>query len=169
MTDEERDFAEFQAYLTALPPEGLWDIQAHLDAERYPRRSEAVRREMERRRLFYVSPYTAREARLRSLFGLSFAAASLAASLRGIASIRIDLLPGERLTFFYDLAAGGPKAARMVLPLTCFVSVLLAAAAGVGVLLAAALLARRRLRPDVFVTGVVALTLAAGLLRFAFS
>lgn len=168
MTDEERDISSFQEYLRGLTPEALWDVQAHLDAELYPRRSEAALREIARRRLFYVTPYTLLETRLRFLYGCLVLLAALAAVLHGVASIPIHLLPGETLPFFYDLAAGGPKASQMVLPLTRCLATLFLALGMAGILPAAFQLARRRLRAEVFVTGVAALLLSALFLSIAY-
>jgi hypothetical protein len=64
MTDEEQDIIAFQEYLRTLTPESLWDVQRHLDSDRYPRRGEAASREIARRRLFYLNPYTPLERKL---------------------------------------------------------------------------------------------------------
>ena len=168
MTDEEQDIAAFQEYLHTLTPEALWDVQGHLDAERYPRRSEAAMREIAHRRLFYVTPYTILETRLRRLYGCLMLFSALAAALRGVASIPIHLLPGETLPFFYDLAAGGPKASQMVLPLTRFLASLFFVFSMAGIILAGFQLARRRLRAEVFATGIAALLLGALFLSIAY-
>ncbi len=106
MTDEERDIGQFAAYVAALAPESLWDVLSHLDAERYPRRRETVLREMARRRLFFVVPYTRWELRLRAFVGGGVFLAALAALLRLVGSFRLDLSPHEKLPFFTDLAVG---------------------------------------------------------------
>ena len=169
MTDEEQDIAAFQEYLHTLTPEALWDVQGHLDAERYPRRSEAARREIARRRLFYVTPYTPLETQLRRLYGCLMLFSALAAALRGVASIPIHLLPGETLPFFYDLAAGGPKASQMVLPLTRGLASLFFGLSVPGTLLALVQLVRRQLRAEVFATGVGALLLGTVFLLIAYA
>ena len=168
MTDEEQDIAAFQEYLHTLTPEALWDVHRHLDAERYPLRSEAAGREIARRRLFYVTPYTILETRLRRLYGCLMLFSALAAALRGVASIPIHLLPGETLPFFYDLAAGGPKASQMVLPLTRSLASLFLVLSVPGTLLALVQLVRCQLRAEVFATGIGALVLGALLLLIAY-
>jgi hypothetical protein len=168
MTDEEQDIAAFQEYLHTLSPESLWDVQRHLDADRYPRRNEATTREIARRRLIYLNPYSPLERRLRALFGCLLLLSTLAAALHGIAGIPIPLLPGEKLPYFYDLAAGGPKAAQMVLPLTRCLASLFFAVSTAGVLIAAVQMARRRLRAEVFATGLGALLLSGLCLILAY-
>jgi hypothetical protein len=169
MSDEERDIAAFQEYLRSLTPESLWDVQRHLDADRYPRRTEATSREIARRRLFYLNPYSPLEMRLRSLFGCLLLLSALAAALHGVAGIPIPLLPGEKLSYFYDLAAGGPRAAQIVLPLTrCLASICFAVGTA-GVLTAVFQMARRRLRAEVLATGIGALLLSTLLLIVAYS
>ncbi len=162
MTDEEGDITAFAAYVATLAPEALWDVLSHVDESRYPRRHEAILREMARRRLFFVVPYTGRELRLRTFFGASVFLAVLAAFLHVVGSFTIDVSPYERLPFFTDLAVGGPKAARLLLPLV----VPLARAAAVGTVLATLfslyLLARRRIRSDIVGMAVLA-TLIVGL------
>jgi len=168
MTDEEGDLDAFHHYLRTLPPDALWDILSHLDEEQYPRRHEATQREIARRRLLFVTPYTAQEIWLRGMFGWSLLLAVLAAALRGIASQQIDLYPGQRLTFFYDLAVGGPPAARMVLPLERTVACLGEIAVIGAVSYAVFRCLHRRLRPDVLMTGVAALTLGGLFLLLAY-
>ena len=186
LTDEERDNGAFQQYLRTLTPEALWDIGAHLDRDRFPRRGETVAREMARRRLIYVSPYTAFEARLRGIFGWSVTLAALAAALRAVAGglfliacnsvvrmfgwggYKINLEPVEHFSWFIDLAVGGPKAARIALPLA-----LLLATGGLvltlgGVCVCVWRLRGRRVRPDVLITGVCALVVIGVLTRLAF-
>lgn len=167
MTDEEGDLLEFQAYLLRLSPEELWDVHAHLDNDRYPRRSEAVRRELLRRRLFGVSPFTANETRLRNLFGACAGVALFCILLRAVAAIHIDLLPGERLPFFYDLAAGGPKVAQAFLPFVRMLGMSLWAASIGGVVLALWGVVRRRVRGEVLGTGIAVLPVVALLLWLA--
>lgn len=168
MSDEELDIAAFQEYLRALTPESLWDVQRHLDADRYPRRSEAASREIAHRRLFYLNPYSPLERKLRSLFGSLLLLSALAAAFHGVASVPVPLLPGEKLPYFYDLAVGGPKAAQMVLPLTRCLASLCFGLSVAGVLAAVFALARRRLRIEVFVTGIGALLLGFFLLTIAY-
>ena len=116
MTDEEGDLPAFLAYVRTLTPEALWDVQGHLEPDVYPRRYEAVRREIGRRGLFYLSPFTPDEERLRLLFAVWTLGGALCAALLAIHHIPIHLQPWEHLTFFYDLAAGGPAAAGIALP-----------------------------------------------------
>ena len=168
MTDEERDITAFQEYLRSLTPESLWDVQRHLDADRYPRRTEATSREIARRNLFYLNPYSPLERKLRLLYGCLLFLSTLAAVLHGVASIPIPLLPGEKLTFFYDLAAGGPKAAQMVLPLTRFLASLCFGISMAGSLVAIVQMVRRRLRAEVFITGVVGLLFSAMMLWISY-
>src|SRR4029079_14758775 len=87
MTDEEVDIGAYQRYLRGLTPEGLWDVYAHLDSALYPRRREAVQREIARRRLFFVSPYTEFESRLRLLFGFCLGLALLAAVFHNLPNV----------------------------------------------------------------------------------
>jgi hypothetical protein len=168
MTDEEQDIIAFQKYLHSLTPDALWDVQRHLDEDRYPRRTEAVTREIARRQLFYLTPYSPLEARLRGLFGCLLLLSALAAAFHGIASISIPLLPGEKLPYFYDLAVGGPKAAQIVLPLTRCLASLSFIASIAGIFIAVYRLARRNLRIDVFVTGIGAILLATLFLVVAY-
>ena len=87
MTDEEGDIGAYHAYLRTLTPEALWDVYAHLDEDHYPRRAEAVRREVARRRLFFFSPYTPAESRLRTLFGVMLFCAALAVMLHHVPGV----------------------------------------------------------------------------------
>lgn len=167
MTDEEGDLAAFQDYLAVLDAEALWDVASHLDPERYPRRHEATEREIARRRLFFVTPYTGFELRLRGFALVCLSLALLAALLRLLGSWALEVPTYVRLPFFTDLAVGGPKAARLVCPVAVFV-----AGAGAAATLAAAvaalwLLARRRVRADIAaITALAALAIVL-LLRFA--
>ena len=163
MTDEEGDIARFAAYLGGQPPEALWDIYSHLDAERYPRRREALLREMERRRLFFVPPYTRQEIRLRTFLGVAVFVAALAAFLRAAAGVVIDA-PYERLPFFTDLAVGGPKAARLVLPVVALAAHVLGLMTFVSTFGALLLLARRRIRGDIAAMAVLASAVILALL-----
>ena len=162
MTDEERDIEVFRAYLHTVPPDALWDILSHLDEELFPRRAEAVKREIGRRRLFFISPYTAFEQRLRMLFGGSVGLSVLAAFLHALAGVDIPLEPGEHLSWFFDLAVGGPAAARIALFPAQFATVVGGALTVGAVVLCGWLLAKRRLRRDVLVQGVVAVGLIVG-------
>lgn len=159
MTDEECDIDAFRRYLTTLGPEALWDILSHLDAERYPRRHEAARRETDRRHLFFVPPYTHFEIRLRTFLLISVFLAALAAVLRFVGGFALDVPTYERLPFFTDLAVGGPKAARLLAPIALWA----ADAAAIGMTVAAGvslyLLSRRRLRLDI--AGMVALAVGS--------
>lgn len=168
LADEEGDIDAFRAYLRPLPTESLWDIRSHLDADHYPRRYEAVAREIARRNVFFVTPYTTQEAWLRGMFGWSLLLAALAAALRAIGSIPIDLQPWEKLSFFYDLAAGGPKAARMVLPLERFLAMVGEAAVLAGVVVASVRCLGRHLSREVLATGIIALVLGALFLCLAY-
>lgn len=114
--NEEADVEQYDEYLRGLPPEALWDVLGHIDPEQFPRRHERIRREISRRRLLFVSPYSAAELRLRSIVGSCFGCAALAASLRAVGSYQIQIEPWQHLSWFYDLAVGGPPAARMILP-----------------------------------------------------
>jgi hypothetical protein len=180
MTDEERDIGAFQRYLRGLTPEALWDVHAHLDADQYPRRSEAVRREIARRRLFFVSPYTEFESRLRCLFGLCCGLAILAAVFHNVPTFA-DLVTratrdfggsvpspaGGSLSFGADLA---PSEARLVGTLARFfydAATVTAVGTVVALIPAAVRLARHNLRRDVLITGLIAFGLALVLLRAA--
>jgi hypothetical protein len=172
MTDEERDIGAFQRYLRGLTPEALWDVHAHLDADQYPRRSEAVRREIARRRLFFVSPYTEFESRLRCLFGLCCGLAVLAAVFHNIPNFA-DLVTRSTRSFGGSLSLGAdlsPSEARLVGTLARFFydAATVVAVATVAVLIPAAVrLARHNLRRDVLITGLIAFVLALVLLRAA--
>ena len=163
MTDEERDIAQFSAYVTTLAPDCLWDILSHLDEDRYPRRHEAVLREMARRRLFFVVPYTQRELRLRAFLLTSVFLAALALLLSIVGSFTIEASLHIRLPFFTDLAVGSPKAARLLLPMVLPLACIAAAGTILATLYALCLLTRRRIRRDIAAMGVMA-TLAILLL-----
>ena len=168
MTDEEQDIAAFQEYLRTLTPESLWDVQRHLDTDRYPRRCEAASREIAHRRLFYLNPYSPLERRLRFVFACLLLFSVLAAAFHGIAGIPIPLLPGEKLPYFYDLAVGGPRVAQIVLPLTRFLASLFFVLSVAGVLTALFQLVCRHLRAEVLATGIGALLLGFLLLAVAY-
>jgi hypothetical protein len=168
MTDEEGDIQEFRHYLAALSADSLRDILVHLDEEQYPRRIETVRREIVRRRLFFISPYTPFESNLRTIFGCSVGFAILTATLRAIGSFEIALQPWEHLSsWFFDLAVGGPAAARSVLPFALFATACAGGISTGAVIVALYHSARRRMRRDVLATGVVALVLVAMFARLA--
>lgn len=167
MTDEEGDLAAFQNYLAALDAEALWDVVSHLDPERYPRRHEAAGREIARRRLFFVTPYTRLELRLRGVAMACLALAILAALLRLLGSWTLEVPTYVRLPFFTDLAVGGPKAARLVCPLAVFVAGAGAAATLAAAVAALFLLARRRIRADIAAMTTLAALAIVLLLRFA--
>jgi hypothetical protein len=180
MTDEEVDIGAFQRYLRGLTPEGLWDVYAHLDSDLYPRRSEAVGREMTRRRLFFVSPYTEFETRLRLLFGFCLGLALLAALFHNIPNAAglmshathdfggsIATPNGGSLALDADLS---PSEARLMAGLARFFydGAFLTAFASVIVLPPAMVrFMRHRLRPDVLLTGLIAVVFALFLLRAA--
>jgi hypothetical protein len=180
MTDEERDIGEFQRYLSGLTPEALWDVHAHLDADLYPRRSEAVRREIAHRRLFFISPYTEFEARLRCLFGLCCGLAVLAALFHNIPNLAglvthvtrnfggsIPSPTGRSLALDADLS---PSEAQLMASLARFfydTAAIAAIATVISLIPATVRLVRHNLRRDVFITGLIAFILALGLLRAA--
>jgi hypothetical protein len=176
MTDEEGDIGAYQAYLRTLTPEALWDVHAHLDEDQYPRRAEAVRREVMRRRLFFFSPYTLSESRLRALFGVMLFCAALAVLLHHVPNVFVG---ANRLSD----EIGGMGMSPTGRPLTLMtgltdkeLSVLnglsgffrFAAWFGVALSVPALLFAmirslQHRLRPDVLVMGVLALLLTFAL------
>jgi hypothetical protein len=162
MTDEEKDITEFGAYLTALSPEALWDVLSHLDPDRYPRRREAVLREMARRDLFFVVPYTRWELQVRAFLGVSVFLAALALVLKTVGAFTIEISPHERLPFFVDLAVGGPRAARMVFPLVQALAMMAGIATAAITVIAGFQLLRRRIRSDIAVMAAVS-TLTIGL------
>jgi hypothetical protein len=180
MTDEERDIGAFQWYLRGLTPEALWDVHAHLDEDRYPRRSESVRREMARRRLFFVSPYTEFESRLRCLFGLCCVLAVLAALFHNIPNLA-DLVsrathslggsdPSPTGRSFALDATLSPSESHLIAALARFFydsAVVTALATIIALVPAAVRLSRHNLRRDVLITGLIAFILALGLLRAA--
>ena len=180
--DEEHDFPAFRAYLAGLSPEELWDVWAHLDQNRFPRRTEAITREITRRRLFFLTPYTEAELRLRTISVGSVLFACLAACIRGIpalvgliAHIAHELgaensgyVPGQRVSFMPGLTGGEEKLLAALLPLTrnaaCVATVVLGGAA----LYALMRFTQKKLRRDILITVWAALFIAGGLLRLAF-
>lgn len=167
--DEERDAERFGVYLATLPPDGLWDVLSHVDEDRFPRRHEAVRREIARRNLFFVPPYTPGELRWRTFLTLCVCAALLSATLRLVGSVTINLAPGERLPFFTDLAVGAPKAARLTLPPVRCAASLAAFVAASAFPVAATLWVRRRLRGEIVITTLLAGVLSILLLWLAWT
>ena len=186
MTDEERDIAAFQLYLRKLPPEELWDVYAHLDADRYPRRHEAVRRQMNRCRLLFFPLYNEFESRLRCLFFTAVIFAAFAAVIHGIplameAMARTaqemggDATPtnyGQALRYATLHVSGlSERESDGFHAWMCFFRglTMVCLAVMAGILPYAFYRAlRRRLRPDVVATGVIAALIAGGLLRLAF-
>lgn len=166
MTDEEGDLPAFQMYLTHLTETELQEVSQYLDSDQYPRRAEAVEREVRRRNVFFVSPYTPLETRLRHLWGACAALGVLCVALRGVGAIPITLLPGEKLSFFFDLAAGGPPAARLVFPFFHLLTVFLIALSVSGLLVAGQALRQNRLRSDVWWTGLICVCVAASCLVY---
>ena len=169
MADEERDIGAFQAYVAALGPTELWDVLSHLDEEHYPRRRETVLREMARRRLFFVTPYSRLELGLRNFLLLTLFLTGLTLLLHAVGASTLEPPPYGRLPFFTDLAVGSPKAARLLLPV--FLPV--AAAAAVATVpvtgYAVYLLWRRRAQIDLVVLAVLATLLSGGLVLLSWS
>jgi hypothetical protein len=188
MIDEERDIDAFKQYLRELSPEALWDVYAHLDEDRYPRRHEAVRREINGRRLLYFPLYSEFEARLRTLFFVAVIFSLLAAIMHGI-PMALAATAKVSQHFGGDTVAGSgsigyEEAMRRALAFsslsyrelvtyrnlsTFFRGLTELSLIGISILLpfAAYQAARRRLRLDVVITGLLCATLAGGLLRFA--
>ncbi len=65
--DEETDSGVYAAYLRAQSDDDLLDIARHLDAERYPARVDAARREADRRRVLPITVYGLEERFIRGL------------------------------------------------------------------------------------------------------
>jgi len=174
MTNEEADIDAFRDYLGGVAPEALWDVRAHLDAERYPRRFEAVHREMRRRGLFFVTPYTERELKIRALSAWGLGLALFAASLRAIniadarlqtlGAIRLHFADGEETPFFVNLATGGARAARFLLPFALPAAAVVGLATVGAAVYAVALQRQGRLRPEVALIALIASAGATGLL-----
>jgi ferredoxin-like protein FixX len=162
--DEESDIESFRTYLSKLAPEALWDVQTHLDPDRYPRRAEAIHLEIERRRLLFVSPYTKRERRLRWTSALCLGCAVLTLLCHLVGSIAWEPAWGERLSLIQSLAVGGPIAARLLFPFARTVTEILLLIATVSFLEATYLRWHRRLSPEILVFGIVSLLLSSGLL-----
>lgn len=167
--DEERDIEAFQDYLRHLGADALHDIQAHLDTERFPRRGEALERELSRRRLFFVCPYTGAELKIRTILSVCLCLALLAAVLRVIGSVTINLHPSERLPFFTDLAVGSPRAARIVLPAAQSAALIGSVLSALLTVRALYLLARRRIRRDIALLALFLTAATLLLTRCAFS
>ena len=167
MTDEEGDLAAFQDYLAGLDADALWDVASHLDPEHYPRRQEAARREIARRRLFFVVPYTRFELHLRAFAFVCFSLAVLAALLRVIGDSALEPPLYGRLPFFTDLAVGSPKVARLLLPVVLPLAEAGAAATICTAVAGIFLRIRRRIRADIAAT--LALAALAILLLTAFA
>ncbi len=177
MTNEEADIDAFRDYLATVAPESLWDVRAHLDADRYPRRFEAVHREMKRRGLFFVTPYTDRELKIRAVSAWGVGLALFVASLRAInladarlqtlGAIRLRFANGEETPFFVSLATGGAKAAHFLLPVMLPVAAVVWVATVAAAVYAAWQLRLARIRRDVVAIGIVASVVAAGALWWA--
>jgi hypothetical protein len=180
MTDEEGDFSAYQEYLRTLTPEALWDVHAHLDEDRYPRRADALRREIARRRLFFFAPYTVSEFRLRLLFSLTLLCAIAAVALHHIPTLSaavnqfseeiggmgVSPTTGRRFVLITGLSM---REHRVLDTLSAFFRgcAWFGIALSVpGILIAAVRLARHRLRPDILLMGVLALLFSLGLLYF---
>jgi hypothetical protein len=178
MTDEEGDFGAYQEYLRTLTPEALWDVHAHLDEEQYPRRADAVLREIARRKLYFFSPYTLTEARLRVLFGITLLCAVAAALLHHVPTFHVAAnhlsdeiggmgaspVTGRPLTLITGLTN---RELHILDTLSAFFRgcVWFGIALIVpGLLIATGRLMRHRLRPDILVMGVIMLILTFGLL-----
>lgn len=181
--DEERDFDAFRTYLSGLSPEELWDVSAHLDESRFPRRSEAIAREMARRRLFFLTPYTETEARLRTVSVASVLFALLAAVINGIPAlvalmVRIahslgaensGYVPEGRVSFMPGLTSGEEKLfAALLPPARGGASLALLVVCGAA-LFAAVRFGQRKMRHDVLITLWATVLVAGGLLRLAFA
>jgi hypothetical protein len=183
MIDEEGDFEAYQEYLRTLTPEALWDVHAHLDEEHYPRRADAVQREIARRKLFFFSPYTRIEARLRVLFGITLLCAVAALLLHHVPTLHIAAnhlsdeiggmgaspVTGRPLTLVTGLTS---HELRVLNTLNAFFRT--CAWFGIALIVPALLvamvhLARHRLRPDILVMGVLMLLLTFGLLYLGVS
>ena len=180
--DEEHDFGAFRAYLAALSPEELWDVWAHLNQSRFPRRTEAVTREMEKRRLFFLTPYTETELRLRTLSVASVLFATLACVIRGIppfvalmaqqahelGAANSGYVPGQRVSFMPGLTSGEEKLLAALLPLTRNAACLTVAVLFGAGIYAAFRFGQKKLRRDMLLTVWAALFMSGGLLYGAF-
>lgn len=144
-TNEERDLERFRAYVARLGPAALYDVRAHLDPDRFPRRFALVENELARRRLLPAADRPpADPVRLRRLAGSALAFLLASGLLRAIGGCTLFVSGHEHLPFFTDLAAASPDVARLLFPLMVFGAALCAAAlVGHG---AAALLAAARVR-----------------------
>ena len=184
MTNEERDIVAFQEYLRTLSPEALWDIHAHLNSDRYPRRYEAVQREMSRCRLLYFPLYNEIESRLRHLFFAAVIFAAFAAGIHlipeaiaGMARASQELggdnggasAYGQALrqaTQIYDLSTREVETLNALTRLFRGLTEICLLATALALPVAAYRAFRRRLRPDVVITGIIAALIATLLLRF---
>ena len=144
-TNEERDLERFRAYVARLGPAALYDVRAHLDPDRFPRRIALVENELARRRLLPAADRApADPIRLRRLAGSAVALLLASGFLRAVGGCTIFVSGHEHLPFFTDLAAASPDVARLLFPLTVFGAVFCAALlAGHG---AASLFAAARVR-----------------------
>lgn len=76
--DEELDYTEYISYLRSQTESDLCDIASHLDGDRFPRRHEALQREMMRRRVLLSPAFTREENWIRYACLWTIAAALLA-------------------------------------------------------------------------------------------
>lgn len=143
--NEERDLERFRAYVARLAPTALYDVGAHLDPDRFPRRFALVQNELARRRLLPAADRAAADAtRLRRWAGSALVLLLVSGLLRAVGGCTLFVSGHEHLPFFTDLAAASPDVARLLFPLTGFGTVLCATAlAGHG---AATLFAAARVR-----------------------
>lgn len=150
--DEERDIEAFAGYVATLTPDALWDVLSHLDEDRYPRRREVVQRELTRRRLFFVIPYTRFEMAVRTFLAAVLLAvvflAALAALVYVIASFDIEA-PYGSVPNLKGLALGNPRAARAMVPVVLPFALLAAAATYPLTLYVLFQLLRRRVRREI--------------------
>jgi hypothetical protein len=117
-TNEERDLERFRAYVTRLGPAALYDVRAHLDPDRFPRRFALVENELAHRRLLPAADRApADPVWLRRLAG-SALALLLGRPAAGGRRCTIFVSGHEHLPFFTDLAAASPDVARLLFPLT---------------------------------------------------
>ncbi len=144
-TNEERDLERFRAYVARLGPAALYDVRAHLDPDRFPRRVALVENELARRRLLPAADRApADPVRLRRLAGSALALVLASGLLRAVGGCTIFVSGHEHLPFFTDLAAASPDVARLLFPLTVLGAAFCAAVlAGHG---AATLFAAARVR-----------------------
>jgi hypothetical protein len=118
-TNEERDLERFRAYVTRLGPAALYDVRAHLDPDRFPRRFALVENELAHRRLLPAADRApADPVWLRRLAGSALALLLTSGLLRTVGGCTIFVSGHEHLPFFTDLAAASPDVARLLFPLT---------------------------------------------------